>query len=77
MAVSYLRANSTNKVLPSELVIVHTQEEQLKTHLSQYDFSGLNVNSLASCGVTFNIVARVSYVFLVLRNGNLEVVLVY
>lgn len=38
-----IKSIKSNKVLPSELVIVHTQEEQLKTHLSQYDFSGLNV----------------------------------
>jgi hypothetical protein len=40
----------SSTVKPKELIIVHTQEENLKTFLSDYDFSGLTVNKYEYVG---------------------------
>lgn len=40
----------SNTVKPKELVIVHTQEDSLKSFLDEYDFSGLTVNKYEFIG---------------------------
>lgn len=41
-----IKSISSNEVLPSEVIIVHTQEESLVNFLNNYDFEELNVKKI-------------------------------
>ena len=41
-----IKSISLNEILPSEVIIVHTQEERLINFLNEYNFEGLNVRKL-------------------------------